>query len=65
MTAETPWRQPRTLADFGGLAGLRPAERKLLDERDTGMEVVLGDGALPPMDAPENRRVRASVVTEK
>lgn len=58
--AETPWRQPRTLADFGGIDGLRPAERRLLAERDTGLPVVLGDGKRPPEHAPADRWVRAS-----
>jgi hypothetical protein len=47
MNIDPPWCQPRTLTDFGGLEGLRPAERKLLEERDTGLPVVLGDGMRP------------------
>ncbi|MFN3260493.1 MAG: hypothetical protein ACE37J_08025 [Pikeienuella sp.] len=55
----TGTRQPRRLADFGPLS---PAERKVLQELDTGYVTVLGDGTLPPQDAGPDRRLRARFV---
>ena len=52
---EGPRRQPRTLADF---EPLRPAEPMLLDERDTGLPVVIG-ATRPEADAPPEVRIRA------
>ena len=47
--------QPRKLEDFGKLT---KAEQQVLDELDTGEEIELGDGEVPPEDAGEERQLR-------
>ncbi len=49
-------KQPRTLADFEPLT---KAEQQVLDELDTGKQIDLGDGELPPEDAGPERQLRA------
>jgi hypothetical protein len=49
-------KQPRTLKDFGKLA---KAEKKVLDELDTGEVIELGDGEVAPGNAGDDRRLRA------
>lgn len=56
MTAEI-WTQPRSLDRF---EPLQPAERKLLEERDTGLGTLLGTGVPPVTNPPLEVRVRAS-----
>ncbi len=51
--------QPRKLEDFGELT---KAEQKVLDELDTGKQIELGDGKVPPEDAGPERQLRASFV---
>ncbi len=51
--------QPRKLEDFGKLT---KAEQQVLDELDTGEDIRLGDGKVPPEDAGEDRQLRARFV---
>lgn len=49
----------RTLADFGALT---QAEQQIVDEIDSGRDIVLGDGTLPPEDAGDDRKVLADFI---
>ncbi len=52
-------KQPRKLDKFEPLT---KAEQQVLDELDTGKDIRLGDGELPPEDAGPERQLRARFV---